>query len=123
MAHFAELDSNNTVLRVIVVNNNDVLDSNGQESEEVGINFCKGLFGGEWKQTSYNANFRKNYAGIGYTYDSVLDGFIPPQPYPSWVLNQSTCLWEAPVPMPTDGQLYSWDEATTSWVVIEPPAQ
>lgn len=123
MAHFAELDSNNTVLRVIVVNNNDILDSNGQESEEVGINFCKGLFGGEWKQTSYNANFRKNYAGIGYTYDGVLDAFIPPQPYPSWVLNQSTCLWEAPVPMPTDGQLYSWDEATQSWVVIAPPAQ
>jgi hypothetical protein len=122
MAHFAELDSNNTVLRVIVVNNNDVLDGNGQESEEVGINFCKGLFGGEWKQTSYNASFRKNYAGIGYTYDSVLDAFIPPQPYPSWVLNQSTCLWEAPVPMPTDGQLYSWDEATTSWVVVAPPA-
>lgn len=123
MAHFAELDSNNTVLRVIVVNNNDILDSNGQESEEVGINFCKGLFGGEWKQTSYNANFRKNYAGIGYTYDGVLDAFIPPQPYPSWILNQSTCLWEAPVPMPTDGQLYSWDEATQSWVVIAPPAQ
>ena len=123
MAHFAELDSNNTVLRVIVVNNNDILDSNGQESEEVGINFCKGLFGGEWKQTSYNANFRKNYAGIGYTYDGVLDAFIPPQPYPSWVLNQSTCLWEAPVPMPTDGQLYGWDEATQSWVVIAPPAQ
>ena len=122
MAHFAELDSNNTVLRVIVVNNNDVLDGNGQESEEVGINFCKGLFGGEWKQTSYNASLRKNYAGIGYTYDSVLDAFIPPQPYPSWVLNQSTCLWEAPVPMPTDGQLYSWDEATTSWVVVAPPA-
>lgn len=123
MAHFAELDSNNTVLRVIVVNNNDILDSNGQESEEVGINFCKGLFGGEWKQTSYNANFRKNYAGIGYTYDGVLDAFIPPQPYPSWILNQSTCLWEAPVPMPTDGQLYGWDEATQSWVVIAPPAQ
>ena len=123
MAHFAELDSNNTVLRVIVVNNNNILDSNGQESEEVGINFCKGLFGGEWKQTSYNANFRKNYAGIGYTYDGVLDAFIPPQPYPSWVLNQETCLWEAPVPMPTDGQLYGWDEATQSWVVIAPPAQ
>lgn len=123
MAHFAELDSNNTVLRVIVVNNNDILDSNGQESEEVGINFCKGLFGGEWKQTSYNANFRKNYAGIGYTYDGVLDAFIPPQPYPSWVLNQETCLWEAPVPMPDDGQLYGWDEATQSWVVITPPAE
>lgn len=123
MAHFAELDSNNTVLRVIVVNNNDILDSSGQESEEVGINFCKGLFGGEWKQTSYNANFRKNYAGIGYTYDGVLDAFIPPQPYPSWILNQSTCLWEAPVPMPTDGQLYGWDEATQSWVVIAPPAE
>jgi len=121
MAHFAELDSNNNVLRVIVVNNADIVDENGQESEQKGIDFCKSLFGGEWKQTSYNGNFRKNYAGIGYTFNADLDAFIAPQPYASWVLNQSTCQWGAPVPMPTDGQLYSWDEATTSWVVVQPP--
>lgn len=121
MAHFAELDSNNNVLRVIVVNNADIVDENGQESEQKGIDFCKSLFGGEWKQTSYNGNFRKNYAGIGYTFNADLDAFISPQPYASWVLNQSTCQWGAPVPMPTDGQQYSWDEATTSWVVVQPP--
>lgn len=121
MAHFAELDNNNTVLRVIVVNNNDIVDENGVESEQKGIDFCKSLFNGEWKQTSYNANFRKNYAGIGYTYNADLNAFISPQPYASWILNQTSCQWEAPVPMPSDGQMYSWDEATTSWVVVQPP--
>ena len=118
MAHFAQLDKNNTVLQVIVVNNSDCLGANGQESEETGIAFCQMLFGGVWKQTSYNATFRKNYAGIGYTYDPQRDAFIPPQPFPSWVLNEDTCLWDAPVPMPQDGKRYTWDEATLSWLEV-----
>jgi len=118
MAHFAELDSNSQVLRVIVVDNRDTADANGQEDESIGIAFCRKLFGGTWRQTSYNGNFRKNYAGIGYTFDAGRDAFIPPKPFNSWVLNESTCQWAAPTPMPTDGQMYRWDEDTTSWVVI-----
>jgi len=117
MAHFAELDSNNQVLRVIVVDNKDTADVNGQEDETIGIAFCRKLFGGTWRQTSYNGNLRKNYAGIGYTFDAGLDAFIPPKPYNSWVLDESTCQWQAPTPMPADGQMYSWNEDTLSWVV------
>jgi hypothetical protein len=116
MAHFAELGENNTVLRVIVVDNKDIKDTFGVEQEEIGAAFCRNLLGGTWKQTSYNASFRKNYAGAGYTYDSERDAFIPPNPHPSWVLNEETCLWEAPTPMPQDGKFYEWDEATTSWI-------
>ena len=116
MAHFAELDENNVVTRVIVVANKDTADANGNEVESIGVAFCQRLFGGNWKQTSYHGNIRKNYAGIGYTYDSQRDAFIPPQPYASWVLNEGTCLWDAPTPMPTDDKRYMWDEATTSWV-------
>ena len=115
MAHFAEIDDNNVVKRVIVVANKDTADANGVEKEYIGAAFCERLLGGTWKQTSYNANFRKNYAGVGYTYDAEIDAFVPPQPYPSWVLNSDTAQWEAPVPMPTDGKMYSWDEATQSW--------
>ena len=94
MAHFAELNENNIVKQVIVVHNNELLD-NGVESEAKGIQFCQSLFGGEWKQTSYNGNIRKNYAGIGYTYDEVRDAFIPPKPEEGeWILNEETCLWE-----------------------------
>lgn len=118
MAHFAELDTNNVVLRVIVVHNNELMD-NGQESEAKGIAFCQSLFGGNWIQTSYNANIRKNYAGIGYTYDPTRDAFIPPKPFASWLLNEDTCQWQAPVPYPTDGKRYSWDESTLSWKEIE----
>lgn len=118
MAHFAKLDSNNVVTEVIVVHNNELLD-NGVESEAKGIAFCQSLFGGNWKQTSYNATMRKHFAGIGFTYDQGLDAFIPPKPYNSWVLNTTTCVWEAPIPMPTDGKVYSWDEATTSWVEVQ----
>ena len=117
MAHFAKLDENNVVLEVHSVHNNELL-QDGVESEDKGIQFLVGLFGGAWKQTSYNGNIRKNYAGIGYTYDPTRDAFIPPQPFPSWVLNESTCLWEPPVAYPTDGERYQWDEATTSWVLI-----
>ena len=116
MAHFAELGENNTVLRVIVVDNKDTMDTFGVEQEEIGAAFCRNLLGGTWKQTSYNGNFRKNYAGIGYTYDSVRDAFVPPKPFASWVLDEATCRWDAPTPRPDDGKLYIWDEATTSWV-------
>jgi len=119
MAHFAQLDENNVVLQVIVVNNSDCLDENGNESEAVGVAFCKSLLGDatRWKQTSYNGNMRFNYAGIGYQYDPVRDGFVPPQPYPSWQLADN-CTWWAPTPMPNDGKMYRWDEPTTSWVEI-----
>ena len=114
MAHFAQL-TEQIVTQVIVVANEELLD-NGIESEAKGIAFCQSLFGGDWKQTSYNGNIRKNYAGIGYTYNVSLDAFVPPKPYASWVLNNDTAQWDAPTPMPTDDKKYSWDEATTSWV-------
>lgn len=117
MAHFAQLDENNLVLQVVVVSNNDCLDESGNESEKVGIEFCKTLFGENtiWKQTSYNANFRKNYAGIGFKYDGKFDAFIEPKPFSSWTLNETTCTWEAPTPMPFDGYLYTWNEQTITW--------
>lgn len=117
MAHFAQLDQNNIVVQVIVVNNEDTKDSIGTENELIGINFCKSLFGPLtiWKQTSYNATIRKNYAGIGFTYDETRDAFIAPKPYASWVLNESTCRWEAPTPMPSDGKMYSWNEDSQQW--------
>ena len=116
MAHFAQLDENNVVTQVIVVSNNELLDANGQEREELGVAFCQRLFGGNWKQTSYNHNMRVRYAGIGYSYNADLDAFVPPKPYASWTLNTETASWEAPTPMPTtEGKLYSWNEETTSW--------
>lgn len=118
MAHFAELDANNVVLRVIVVHNNELLDENGVEQEAKGAAFCRNLFGGTWVQTSYNATFRKNYAGPEFTYDPVRDAFIPPKPFASWLLNEDTCRWESPVPYPTDGKFYFWDESTLSWKEI-----
>ncbi len=118
MAHFAELGENNVVLRVIVVDNKDTSDANGVEVESIGAEFCRNLLGGTWKKTSYNANIRKNYAGIGYTYDSERDAFIPPKPYASWVLNEDTCRWEAPVAYPTDEKLYQWNEDTVNWVEV-----
>ncbi len=120
MAHFAELDNNDVVLRVVVISNADTSTPDGEELESIGASFCQRLFGGNWKQTSYNGKFRKRYAGIGYTYDYQLDAFIPPKPYPSWILNNQTADWEAPVPYPTDGKVYYWDEATLSWQLVEP---
>ena len=117
MAHFAELDANNVVQRVIVVANKDTADANGNEVESIGVAFCQKLFGGTWVQTSYNGNKRKNYAGVGYTYDADIDAFVPPKPYASWVLNDAA-QWEAPVAMPDDGQMYSWDEDSQSWVAM-----
>jgi hypothetical protein len=121
MAHFAEIDGNNIVIRVIVVNNNDCLNSDGEEDEAVGIAFCKSLLNGEWIQTSYNANFRKNYAGIGYRYDADRDAFIPPSPYNSWILNEETARWDPPSPMPTDGNIYYWDEENVAWLQYQLP--
>lgn len=120
MAHFAQLDSTSTVLRVVVVNNEAIDNLPFPESEPVGIEFCRALFGSDtqWKQTSYNASFRKNYAGVGFVYAIVFDAFIPPKPYPSWRLNTTTYQWEPPVPYPTDGKKYWWDEETQSWVEI-----
>jgi len=120
MSHFAQLDKTNNVINVHVVSNDVLIDSNGIEQEQLGIIFLTQFNGGVgwYKQTSYNGNFRKNYAGVGFTYDSVRDAFIPPQPYPSWTLVEDTCLWEAPVAMPTDDKMYKWDEDTTSWVEV-----
>ena len=117
MAHFAELDPDNIVLRVIVVNNEDIT-INGQESEAKGVAFCQSLFGPDtrWAQTSYTGKMRKRYAGVGYSFDEQRDAFIPPQPYPSWVLDPETCDWVAPIPMPNDGHWYTWDESIQSWV-------
>jgi hypothetical protein len=96
MAHFAELDATNTVTQVIVVHNNELLEEDGTENPIKGARFCQSLFGGNWIQTSYNGNIRKNFAGIGYTYDSVRDAFIPPKPEEGeWTLNEDTCIWEA----------------------------
>jgi len=120
MAHFAKLDENNIVIDVNCLENRELLDENGVEQEQKGIDFLINWSGGYslWRQTSYNGRIRKNFAALGDTYDATRDAFISPQPYPSWVLNEDTCRWEAPVPMPEDGQMYQWDEATTNWVEI-----
>jgi hypothetical protein len=118
MAHFAEIDENGVVLRVLVVDNAQEADGQNFLANTLGL-------GGTWLKTSYNTQggvhlnggtpFRKNYAGIGFTYDSVRDAFIPPKPYASWILNEESCIWEAPVAYPTDGARYTWNEETTSW--------
>jgi hypothetical protein len=119
MAHFAKLDTNNTVLSVHVVNNEVIKDSNGVEQEQLGVEFLTQLHGHSlWKQTSYNGSIRKNYAGINYTYDTTRNAFIPPKPYASWLLNEDTCNWYAPVTMPTDDKLYKWDEASLNWIEV-----
>jgi len=122
MAHFAELDENNVVKRVIVVGNADTSDAHGVEKEHIGAAFCERLLGGTWKQTSYNGNMRKRYAGIGFTYNAALDAFVPPKPYASWVLNNVTADWDPPVAMPTDGKVYTWNESTLSWDEVSVPA-
>jgi len=116
MAHFAKIGLNNKVIEVLSVHNNELLDSNKVEQEVNGIDFLTKLTGWAiWKQTSYNNNFRKNFAGIGMTYDEDKDAFIPKKPYASWILNEETCQWEAPSAMPDDGKNYTWNESTTSW--------
>lgn len=110
MSHFAELDENNIVLRVLVGDNN--LPNEGYDW------FVENL-GGRWVQTSYNGTIRKNFAGIGYKYDEELDAFIPPQPFESWTLNAYTAKWMAPKPYPQDGRVYFWEEETLSWKEVE----
>ena len=123
MAHFARLDDTNTVTEVIVVNNFELLDESGNESEQKGIDFCKSLFGGNWIQTSYNGNIRKNFASTGYLYDLIKDAFIPLKPFPSWVLNEDTCTWKAPIPMPDASNLWMWDEENVQWIELPPLTQ
>jgi hypothetical protein len=131
MASFAKLNSNNIVERVESVVNEVLKDSNGIEQENIGIEFLKNLYNepnAVWKQTSYNTHggvhnnggipFRKNHAGIGYTYDENRDAFIAPKPFNSWILNESTCIWEAPVAYPQDGNIYNWNEQTLSWDLL-----
>jgi len=120
MAHFARLNNENIVEDIVVVNNNVLLDENGVEKEKLGIDFCRFLYNYDnFKQTSYNGNFRKNYANIGYTYDEARDAFIPPNRIKGWVLNEETCLWEAPVPMPSDGKDYTWNQESLEWELID----
>lgn len=117
MAHFCKLGVGNIVLEVHVVNNEVITDNDGNEQEQLGVDFLNNLYGTRdvWKQTSYNGNFRKNYAGKGYTYDQTRDAFIPPKPYPSWTLNETTCRWNSPVAYPTDGNVYEWNETNQTW--------
>ena len=122
MAHFAKIGLNSKVIEVISVHNDVLKDSNGVEQEAIGIDFLTKLTGYPvWVQTSYNNNFRKNHAGIGYTYDEDRDAFIPKKPYNSWILNEDTCLWEAPVAKPAttleDNQYYSWNESIINWEI------
>ena len=120
MASFAKIGLNGKVIEVLSVNNEILKDADGIEQENIGIDFLTKLTGYPiWKQTSYNANFRKNFAGIGMTYDEDRDAFIPKKPFDSWILNEDTCCWEAPVAYPTDGQQYSWNEQNQSWTLTE----
>jgi hypothetical protein len=119
MASFAKIGLNGKVIEVLSVNNEVLHDANGVEQEAIGIDFLTKLTGWAiWKQTSYNNNFRKNHAGIGMTYDEDRDAFIPPKIFKSWILNEDTCQWEAPVAMPTNGNRYKWNELTLSWDLV-----
>jgi hypothetical protein len=114
MAHFVKLDNNNLVERVEVVSNDVATD------EQTGVDFLNNLYktNDVWKQTSYNGNIRKNFAGIGYTYDQTRDAFIPPKPFNSWTLDEDTCLWKAPVAYPNDGKIYQWNETDQQWDLV-----
>lgn len=118
MAHFTKINLDNIVEQVIVVNNSVLLDENGIEKESKGIEFLNSLFGyANWIQTSYNGNFRKQYAGVGYTYNSTKDKFIAPKPFNSWKLNSDDD-WQPPLPMPIDENFYYWEEETLSWNIL-----
>ena len=130
MASFAKIGLNNKVIAIHSVHNNELKDSNGVEQEVLGVEFLTNLHGWAiWKQTSYNTHggvhssggtpFRKNHAGIGYTYDEDRDAFIPKKPYNSWILNEDTCQWEAPVAYPDDDKEYNWNEINQNWDIIE----
>ena len=117
MAHFAEINENNIVTKVIVVHNNELL-LGEEEVETKGIDFCEGLFGHRnWVQTSYNANFRYNFAGVGFTWDSENNAFYAPKPFASWSLDENY-IWQAPVPYPDDEEAYTWNEENQSWDLI-----
>jgi len=129
MASFAKIGLNGKVIEVLSVHNNELLDANGVEQENIGIDFLTKLTGWAiWKQTSYNTQcgihklggtpFRKNHAGIGYKYDEDRDAFIPPKPFNSWILNEDTCLWEAPVARPNDENKYNWNETNLTWDLV-----
>ena len=121
MAHFAEIDDDNTVTRVIVVSDDDCKDQAGNEVESIGAAFCNNLISGRWVQTSYNGNIRKRYAGIGYSYNEQYDVFIAPRPFDSWILNTTTFDWEPPVPYPTESsgpenpRYHTWNETNQTW--------
>lgn len=139
MAHFVKLGTGNIVIDGVVIHNNELLDINGVESEQKGIDFLNKTFNQSddiWKQTSFNTRegkhytngvlsvdqskaFRKNYASIGYTYDEIRDAFIPPKLFQSWVLNEDTCVWQAPVSYPNDGYRYIWDETNLNWIKLD----
>jgi hypothetical protein len=130
MASFAKIGLNSKVIEVLSVHNNVLKDSNGVEQEVIGIDFLTKLTGYPiWKQTSYNTKggvhdnggipLRKNHAGIGYTYDETRDAFIAPKPFNSWILNETSCLWEAPIPYPQDNYTYRWNESTLTWDIVE----
>lgn len=120
MAHFAKLDENNVVIHVSVVDNSVLDDGTGNEVEQRGVDFLTELHKHpNWKQTSYNGSFRKNYAGLGYKYMAEIDAFVPPKNYESWVLDPQRGDWVPPVPMPQDGKRYSWNESTKSWYIDE----
>ena len=130
MAHFVEINDLKKVIQAVVLDNKDTQDTDGNEVESIGAKYLHDGFGGTWVKTSYNTQggvhklggtpFRKNYAGIGYTYDEAKDAFIPPQNYSSWTLNEDTCQWEAPVAYPNDDKKYLWNEETTSWDEVVP---
>jgi hypothetical protein len=121
MAYFAKLGTGNIVENVISINNAVITDSNGVEQEQLGVDFINKLYNTRdvWKQTSYNNNIRKNFAGIGYQYDQTRDAFIAPKPFNSWILNEDTCLWNAPVARPEDDNRYNWNESTLTWDIVE----
>jgi hypothetical protein len=130
MAHFAKLGSGNIVEKIIVVNDSIIKDNNGLEQEQLGVDFINQLYNTQdiWKKVSYNTvkgihllggtPFRKNYPGIGYIYDENRDAFIAPKPFNSWTLNESTCVWESPIPYPEDGDVYNWDEEKLTWIKV-----
>ena len=119
MATFAKIGLNSKVIESLSVHNDVLKDANGMEQEALGIDFLTKLTGWAiWRQTSYNNNMRKNHAGIGFSYDEERDAFIPPKPYPSWLLDENTCLWDSPIPYPDDGNRYEWNESNQSWDAI-----
>jgi hypothetical protein len=116
MSHWAEIDQDNVVVRVIVADNDDPNNDEGQS-------WVTENLGGIWVKTSYNGNFRKRFAGIGYTYNADFDAFITPKPFDSWVLEEETCEWKAPAPYPEDGLSYEWNEETLNWELIDLPEE